>query len=212
MVGIGGAIAIPLGLLAGIYLAEFDRPRRLAQLLRGAVLVLSGVPSIIAGVFAYGALVATGIVGFSAIAGSVALAVLMLPIIARFSETALHQVPQEQRWAAIALGASPTQVIAGIALPAAAPGLISGIMLAIARALGETAPLLFTALNSDYWPQGLLQPTPTLSVLIYNYATSPFPDQQQLAWAAALVLVLAVLLLNSLVHWIVYGQDRRQKT
>jgi len=204
VVTIGSTIAFPTGILAAIYLAEFAQATPLTQGLRLATLVLSGLPSIIAGVFVYGLLVATGITGFSAIAGGVALAVLMLPIVTRFSEEAIRLVPQDLRWGAIALGASQSQVILGIVLPAAAPAILTGILLALSRAVGETAPLLFTALNSSFWPQGLWEPTPTLSVLIYHYATSPFAAQKELAWAAAFVLVFSVLITNLLSRFILF--------
>ncbi|MBF2035924.1 MAG: phosphate ABC transporter permease PstA [Leptolyngbyaceae cyanobacterium T60_A2020_046] len=202
VVGLASLITIPLGILAGLYLAELSPHHPIAQGLRLGVNVLSGVPSILAGVFAYGLLVVNGVVGFSAIAGAVALAVLMLPWVVRTTDDALRQVPDELRWAAASVGASPLQSLIHILLPAALPGITTGILLAIARAAGETAPLLFTALNSDFFPKNLVEPVATLSVLIYNFAIAPFPAQQDLAWAAALVLIAAILLLNLIARWL----------
>jgi phosphate transport system permease protein len=167
---------------------------------RFAAKVLTGFPSILAGVFAYGAVVLV-MGGFSAVAGAVALAILMLPTITLTSEDAIRMVPQKMKEASIGMGATGTQTIWMVLLPTAIPGIATGIMLAVARAAGETAPLLFTALFSNYWlfSDGgveLKQPTASLAVLIYNFAGVPFENQLQLAWAAALVLVLIVLITN----------------
>lgn len=200
MVGLAAALTIPFGILTAIYLARAEPESRLAQAVRFAAKVLTGFPSILAGVFAYGAVVlAMG--GFSAWAGSVALSILMLPTIVLTTEAALRMVPAKMRDAAIGMGATPTQLIWLVLLPTAAPGIITGIMLAIARAAGETAPLLFTALFSHYWlfsggHVDLHQPTASLAVLIYNFAGVPFENQVDLAWAAALVLVALVLIAN----------------
>jgi phosphate transport system permease protein len=203
VVSLSAAIALPLGLLAGLYIADVEGDRPFSDLIRLMANVLSGLPSILAGVFAYGALV-TNVTGFSAIAGSVALAIVMLPIVVRTTDEALRSVPEELRWAATSLGASSTQLILGILIPAARPGILTGMMLAIARAAGETAPLLFTALNSSLFPSGLLEPIPTLSVLIYNFAIAPFPAQQELAWAAALLLVSLVCVTSMLSRWVTH--------
>ncbi|WP_009546118.1 phosphate ABC transporter permease PstA [Crocosphaera subtropica] len=197
-VTIGAIISVPFGVLAAVYLSEFSRDNQVAKWVRFATNVLSGVPSIIAGVFAYGLLVATGIVGFSAIAGGVALAVLMLPTIVRTTDEALQIVPQDVRWAAFGIGAYNYQTVLKVVLPAAIPSILTGVTLAIARAAGETAPLIFTALYSNFWPspppKGFLEPIATLSVLVYNYAIVPFKPQQELAWAGSLILVLLVLI------------------
>jgi phosphate transport system permease protein len=195
-IGIATLIAVPFGVLAAVYLSEFSRGE-MARWIRFATNVLSGVPSIIAGVFAYGLLVAT-MGTFSAVAGGVALSVLMLPTIIRTTDEALQIVPQDIRWASVGIGASNYQTILRVVIPAAIPAILTGVTLAIARAAGETAPLIFTALNSPFWPQGLLKPTPSLSVLIYNFATVPFKGQQDLAWAASLILVFLVLLTSVL--------------
>lgn len=197
VVGISVIIAVPIGILAAIYLSEFSNGNKFATSIRFATNVLSGVPSIIAGIFAFGLLITSGIVGFSAVAGGVALAVLMLPTIIRTTDEALKIVPQEIRWAALGVGAYNYQTVIQIVLPAALPGIVTGVTLAIARAAGETAPLIFTALFSNFWPnispQGLVEPIATLSVLVYNFAILPFRPQQELAWAGSLILVLLVL-------------------
>lgn len=192
VVGIAAAISIPIGVLAAVYLSEFA-PKRVARWIRFATNVLSGVPSIIVGIFAYGAIVLrTG--GFSAFAGGFALAILMLPIVVRTTDEALQIVPQDVRWASVGVGASNFHTVLKIVLPAALPAIVTGTTLAIARAAGETAPLIFTALFTQFWPSGLFEPIPTLSVLIYNYATVPYENQKELAWAASLILVLMILL------------------
>ena len=201
IVGLATAIAVPLSVLAGIYVSEFCAQPRLRSSIRFAANVLSGVPSIMAGVFAYGLFVVTGLLGFSAVAGAIAIAILMLPILVRTTDTALQLVPEDLRWAAASIGLSPAQTVLRLVLPAALPGIATGILLAIARAAGETAPLLFTALNSTFFPTGLFAPTPTLSVLIYNFAIAPFEAQQELAWVGALILVLLVLATSILSRW-----------
>ena len=200
-VGIATGIAAPIGVLAAVYLSEFSGGSQIARGVRFATNVLAGVPSIIAGIFAFGFLVATGIVGFSAIAGGVALAVLMLPTIIRTTDEALQIVPQDIRWAAFGVGAYNYQTVLKIVLPAALPAILTGVTLGIARAAGETAPLIFTALYSNFWPKGLLEPIATLSVLVYNYAIVPFKPQQELAWAGSLILVLLVLITSILARW-----------
>lgn len=197
-VGIGSLIAIPIGIFAAIYLAEFSGNNKIAYWVRFTASVLSGVPSILIGVFIYGLLIATKIIGFSAIAGGTALSVLMLPTITKTTDEALQIVPQDLRWAALGIGAYNYQAVLGVILPAAAPTIVTGITLAIARAAGETAPLLFTALYSNFWasnlPEGLIEPIATLSVLIYNFSVVPFEPQKQLAWSASLILVFLVLI------------------
>jgi phosphate transport system permease protein len=204
---IASAISVPIGVLAAIYIAEFGPETRIAGAVRFAAKVLTGLPSILAGVFAFAIVViATG--KFSAPAGGVALALLMVPTIALTAEESIKRVPAKMREAAIGMGATPTQVVTRVILPTAIPGILTGVMLAVARAAGETAPLLFTALFSEYWmsntsPEFLpktvadfMKPTASLAVLIYNYSGSPFENQIELAWTAALVLVLIVLFIN----------------
>lgn len=192
VVAIAAVISIPIGVLAAVYLSEFA-PKRVARWIRFATNVLSGVPSIIVGIVAYGAIVLrTG--GFSAFAGGFALAILMLPIVVRTTDEALQIVPQDVRWASVGVGASNFHTVLKIVLPAALPAIVTGTTLAIARAAGETAPLIFTVLFSQFWPSGLFEPIPTVSILIYNYATVPYENQKELAWAASLILVLMILL------------------
>jgi phosphate transport system permease protein len=200
IVALAALISVPIGILSAIFLAQSKSDNRIASSVRFAGKVLTGFPSILAGVFAYGAVVtATG--GYSAIAGAVALSILMLPTILLTAEDAIRMVPSGMKKAAIGIGATDTQVVWMVLLPTAVPGILTGVMLAIARAAGETAPLLFTSLFSNYWliwhgHVKLMQPTASLAVLIYNFAGMPFANQVELAWAAALVLVLMVLTAN----------------
>jgi phosphate transport system permease protein len=193
-------ISVPIGPLSAIFLAQSKSDNRLASSVRFAAKVLTGFPSILAGVFAYGFVVmATG--GYSAIAGAVALSILMLPTILLTGEDAIRMVPSKMKEAAIGMGATDTQTVWMVLLPTAVPGILTGVMLAIARAAGETAPLLFTSLFSNYWllwngQVTLMRPTASLAVLIYNFSGMPFANQMELAWAAALVLVLMVLTAN----------------
>jgi phosphate transport system permease protein len=207
-VGVSSAIAIPFGVVAAIYLSEFGRDTKVAQWVNFFTNVLSGVPSIVIGAFAYAVIVlATG--GFSAFAGGFALAILMLPTIVRTATEALEAVPNEFRQAAIGLGATRIQTTMNVVLPAAVPAILTGVMLSIARAAGETAPVLFTAgAVGRYWNQGIWQPTPTMSRLVFNFATEPYKAQQELAWAGALVLVLLVLVTNILSRFIVTRKRR----
>jgi phosphate transport system permease protein len=199
MVGIAVLFTVPIGIMTAIYLAQ-NHHGKLAGVVRFAAKVLTGFPSILAGVFAYGAIVlATG--GYSALAGAIALSILMLPTIVLTSEDAIRMVPSRMKEASIGLGATSTQTVWMVLLPTAIPGILTGVMLAVARAAGETAPLLFTALFSNYWlwvhgHAQLMRPTASLAVLIYNFAGMPFDNQVELAWAAALVLVLLVLAAN----------------
>src|SRR5215831_11036170 len=199
MVGLAALISVPLGVFTGVFLAE-AKNSKLAEAVRFAAKVLTGFPSILAGVFAYGAIVlTTG--GYSAIAGGIALSILMLPTIILTSESAVAMVPARMKEASIGMGATGAQTVWMVLLPTAMPGILTGIMLAVARAAGETAPLLFTALFSNYWLAShgrlnLMQPTASMAVLIFNFAGTPFKNQVELAWAAALVLVVLVLIVN----------------
>jgi phosphate transport system permease protein len=189
---IGAIISVPFGILTAIYTIEFGLGNWISQFVRFCTNVLSGVPSIIAGLFAYGIVVLlTG--GFSAVAGGVALSVLMLPTIIRTTEEGLKSVPKDTRLAAVGVGATNFQTVIQIVLPASLPFIATGITLAIARAAGETAPLLFTCLFNQYDIKGLWEPTATLSVLIYNFAISPYKNQQQLAWVASLLILILIL-------------------
>jgi phosphate transport system permease protein len=196
VVGIATVLAMPLGFLSAVYLAEYGGDSKLASTVRFAGKVLTGMPSILAGVFAYALVVAT-MGSFSALAGGVAMGLLMVPIVMLTAEQALRMVPEKMKLAAFGMGCTQTQVVLRVVVPTAAPGILTGVMIALARAMGETAPLLFTALFSDYWFEGELgKPIASLAVLIYNFSGSPFENQVQLAWAASLVLVSLVLVLN----------------
>jgi phosphate transport system permease protein len=195
MVGVASFLSVPVGILGGVYLAEFGPETRTATAVRFSAKVLTGLPSILAGVFAY-ALVVTAMGKFSALAGGVALSILMLPIVMLTAEQAIRMVPQRMREAAIGMGCTPSQAVWKVILPAARPGLLTGVMLAVARAAGETAPLLFTAMFSDYWIHRLAEPTASLAVLIYDFSGQPYPNLIGFAWSASLVLVLIVLSLN----------------
>lgn len=189
---IGALISVPFGVLTAIYTVEFGQGNRLSQFVRFCTNVLSGVPSIIAGLFAYGVVVL--LMGtFSAIAGGVALSVLMMPIIIRTAEEGLKTIPREVRLGLVGIGATNFQGVFSVILPAALPFIATGVTLALARAAGETAPLLFTALFNQYDARGLREPIATLSVLIYNYAIAPYKNQNELAWAAALIVVVLIL-------------------
>ncbi|MBX7167666.1 MAG: phosphate ABC transporter permease PstA [Pirellulales bacterium] len=186
---------VPLGVMAGVFLAEFARHNRWGTYVRFACDVLMGTPSILVGVFVYTLLVVP-MKQFSASAGAAALAIIMLPIIARTTDDMLRLVPDALRESALALGAPRWKTTLDIVFRAAKGGLLTGIILAVARVSGETAPLLFTALNNSAWPTGLGGPTANLTVTIYNRAMSPFPDWQQMAWGASLLITAAVLCLN----------------
>ncbi len=195
MVSFAALISVPFGVLTGIFLSEYARDSQFIQVVRFGVNVLAGVPSIVIGVFAYGVVVAA-FGSFSAYAGGFALAILMLPIIVRTTEEALKLIPWELRLGSLGLGANRFNTIARVIVPAAIPGIITGVMLAVSRAAGETAPLLFTALFSQYWIESLNQPTASLAVLIFNYATTPYVDLQRKAWAASLLLLFLVLVIS----------------
>jgi len=206
MTAIATAVGVPIGLLAGIYLAEYGKRGRLAAVIRFNVNVLMGVPSIIIGLFVY-ALVVLPMGSFSGYAGAVALAVIMLPVVGRATEDMLILVPNDLRESALALGAPRWKVTLGVVFRAARRGLITGVLLAVARVSGETAPLLFTALNSPYWPENLGQPTSNLTVTIFNYAMSPYKDWQGIAWGASLVITVAVLVLTLGSRW--FARERK---
>ena len=197
MVGIASAISIPIGVLAASYLSYIGPHSRLTAAARFLSKVLTGFPSILAGVFGFAILVLT-FGTYSAVAGGVALAVLMLPTVILTADESMRTVPTRMKEAAVGIGCTPTQVVWKVLLPTALPGILTGIILGIARVAGESAPLLFTALFSNFWLSSLLEPTASLSILIYNFSSMPFPNQIELAWAASLVLVLMVLFFNIL--------------
>ncbi len=194
LVGLSCLFGIPPGVLAGVYLAEFGSTR-FGRAVRFSADVLAGVPSITVGLFIYAIVVVTT-KKFSALAGGMALAVLMLPTVTRTTEELLKLVPESLREAALGLGVPKWRATLRVMLRTAAPGIAVGIMLSVARVAGETAPLLFTAFNNRFWSESLIEPTASLPVNIYTYAVSPYEDWHNQAWAAALVLLLLVLLLN----------------
>jgi phosphate transport system permease protein len=200
VVAIGSVFSIPVGLFTGIFLAEFGQTSPIARFVRFIISILTGVPSIVVGIFAYG-LIVLATKGFSAIAGGFALATIMLPIIALTTEEALKLVPIDQRLASAALGGTRFQTTFRVVVTAAIPTITTGILLAVARAAGETAPLIFTALFSLDWSGGLFGPTASLPVLIYNLYNDPDPERNQLVWTTSIVLlglVLSVSLLSRL--------------
>ena len=205
---IASIISIPVGVGAGVYLAEYSKSGRFANFVRFGSNVLAGVPSIIAGVFIYAIIVSTKILFgsmFSGIAGGISLSILMLPTIIKTTDEALKLVPDNLRKAALGIGASKFTMISNITLPSAFTSISTGILLAIARAAGETAPLIFTALFSRYYITSiddLFYEMGSLSVLIYNFALEPYEAQNQLAWAASFILVVVLLSLNILSRWI----------
>ena len=198
LLAISSVIGLPLGICVGVYLSEIGRGR-FGNTVRFIVDTLTGIPSIVTGVFIYAILVLP-MKHFSAIAGGVALALIMVPIVARTTEEMLKLVPHSLREGALALGAPQWRVILGVVIPAAAPGIATGAMLAIARISGETAPLLFTAFGSRFFPTTLDQPIASLTVQIYNYAISPYDEWHAQAWAATLVLMTLVLGINIVVR------------
>ena len=200
-------IGVPLGLLAGIYLSEFSQKSKFAETVRFFTNIMMGTPSIIIGVFVYTLLVVpTG--HFSAYSGSIALAIMMLPVVARTTEDMLQLVPSALRESALALGTPRWKVTFSIIFRAAKTGLVTGVLLAIARVSGETAPLLFTALNSPYWFSGLNEPTANLTVTIFNYAMSPYEDWQQMAWGASLLISFGVLTITLFTRYILQRQEK----
>jgi len=193
IVGTAALIGIPIGFLAGVYLAEYD-DKRFASVVRYVADLLNGVPSIVVGILAW-TLVVMPMHTQSALAGSIALSFMLIPIVTRQTEQFLREVPLSLREGALALGASKWKMIATVAVPAGSKGILTGMILGVARISGESAPLLFTALNSQYWG-GLLEPTASLPVMIYKFAIAPYEDWNRQAWAAGLVLITMVLVAN----------------
>ena len=202
MVGIAAVLSVPFGILAAVFLAEIGPESKTAAAVRFCAKTLTGLPSILAGVFAYAAVVLlTGT--YSAPAGGIALALLMLPTVMLTAEEAMKMVPTRMKEAAIGMGCTRSQMVWRVVLPTALPSMLTGVMLAVARASGETAPLLFTALFSNFWifqdgTLAVMAPTASMAVLIYNFSGMPFENQIEMAWAAALILVLLVLAINIL--------------
>jgi phosphate transport system permease protein len=183
-----------------MFLSEFAGPK-VAASVRFAADILSGVPSIVVGVFTY-AIVVRPMHSYSALAAGIALAIIMIPVVARTAEEALRMVPNSMREAALALGITRWRAVMGVVIPGAMTGIITGVMLGVARIAGETAPLLFTALGSQFGFKGLLNPIGGLPLQIYNYALSPYPDWKAQAWAGAFLLIMLVLGISILVRWL----------
>jgi phosphate transport system permease protein len=199
LTGMATLIGTPLGVLAGTYLAEFGRYSRFASIIRFINDVLLSAPSIIIGVFVYEMVVVT--TGhFSGWAGSLALALIMIPVVVRTTEDMMRLVPDTLREAAAALGAPRWKIISTVVYRASLTGILTGVLLAVARISGETAPLLFTALNNQFWNTDLSSPMPNLPVVIFQFAMSPYDDWHHLAWAGALLITLSVLILNIVIR------------
>jgi phosphate transport system permease protein len=196
LVGLASVMGIPIGFIAGIYLSEFGGVT-FPFIIRYVADLLNGVPSIVVGIFAY-AIVVLPLKHFSAWAGSVALAVMLIPVVVRNTEQFLQGVPQSLREGALSLGASKWRTIVTVVVPASISGILTGIILGVARIAGETAPLIFTSFGNQFWSRGFNEPTSSLPVMIYNYAISPYDDWHRQAWAAGLVLLALVLVSNIL--------------
>lgn len=197
IVGVATLVSTPIGVLAGIYLAEFGQDRRVARWTRFVNDILLSAPSIVVGLFVYTVVVANAR-HFSGWAGSAALGLIAIPVVVRTTENMLRLVPASLREAAVALGAPMWKVILRVTLRAVRGGVITGVLLAVARISGETAPLLFTALNNQFWSADMNGPMANLPVVIFQFAMSPFEDWKSLAWAGALLITLAVLVINVL--------------
>jgi phosphate transport system permease protein len=194
-VGIGSAIGAPLGMMVGVYLSEVGKNSRFASIVRFVNDILLSAPSVLIGLFVYQIAVAP-FGGFSGIAGAIALALLAMPVVARTTEDILRLVPQAYRDGAIALGSRENEVVRKVILPAAFGGILTGILLAVARIAGETAPLIFTSLGNSNWSTDLTKPMASLPIAIYRYAGSPYEDWKALAWTGALLITVGVLALN----------------
>jgi phosphate transport system permease protein len=203
-------IGVPIGLLGGVYLAEFGG-RVVPFVVRYTADLLNGAPSIVIGIFAY-AIVVMPVRHFSTLAGGFALGIMMIPIVLRSTEEFLSSVPRSMREGALALGASKWKTISSVIVPAASRGILTAILLALARVAGETAPLLFTAFGNRFWSPGWGQPTASLPVMIYTYAVGPYDDWHRQAWAAGLVLLGLVLLTNIIVRTVLSGGASAQRS
>jgi phosphate transport system permease protein len=210
LIVIASIVAIPVGIIAGVYLSEYGKAR-FATLVRFTADVLNGVPSIVIGIFAYG-LAVLPVHRFSALAGGLALGFMMIPIITRTTEELLNLVPVTLREGALALGATRARAAFGVMVPAALPGILTGILLALARIAGETAPLLFTSFNNRYFSTRLDQPIASLTVQVFTYAISPYDDWHRQAWAGALVLVMFVFTFSVLARVVTRRLERMHRT
>ena len=207
LVGLASLFGVPLGIFTAIYLSEFGRGR-LANAVRSLVDLLTGVPTIIFGLFAW-VLIVVPQQTFSGFSGGVALAIIMIPIVARTTEDVLHLVPREQREASLALGATEARTILRVVIPAALSGIVTGIVLAMARVAGETAPLLMTAFGTTFRNTSIMEPMDALTLRVYNFTLSPYQLQVNQAYAGALVLILLILITSFTVRWFTGGFRRR---
>ena len=207
LVSLAMLVGVPIGFLGGVYLAEFGSST-MAFLIRYTTDLLNGVPSIVIGIFAY-TLIVLQQKHFSTLAGGLALGVMMIPIAVRSTEEFLRAVPASLREGAVALGASKTEAIITVVIPAAKNGILTGVLLNLARVAGETAPLLFTALGNRYWSEGWNQPTASLPVMIFTYAVSPYDDWHRQAWAGGFVLLMLVLGVNVIARTLLAGKSAR---
>lgn len=209
LIGLAALFAVPIGCICGIHLAEYPESK-FSSVVRFAADVLNGVPSIVIGIFAYGIAVLP-VKRFSAIAGGVALGLLMIPVVVRTTEELIRLVPASLREAALALGASRSRAVLTVIVPAALPGILTGILVATARVAGETAPLLFTAFNNRFWSTNITQPIASLTVQIFSYAISPYDDWHRQAWAGAFLLVMMILTLSIIARLAVRRIERMNR-
>jgi phosphate transport system permease protein len=210
LIGLASLFAVPVGVICGVHLAEYPGTR-FTSAVRFAADVLNGVPSIVIGIFAYG-LVVLPVKRFSAIAGGMALGLLMLPTVVRTTEELLRLVPASLREGALALGATRSRAVVTVILPAALPGILTGILVAVARVAGETAPLLFTAFNNRFWSTNIAQPMASLTVQVFTYAISPYDDWHRQAWAGAFLLVMMILTLSIIARLAVRRLERMNRS
>jgi phosphate transport system permease protein len=209
LIGIATVIAVPVGVVSGVFLSEYKRSR-LGAAVRFAADVLNGVPSIVIGIFAYTVAVVP-FKSYTALAGGLALGVMMLPLIVRTTEELLRLVPESFKEGALALGATRSRAVWTVILPAALPGIVTGILVALARVAGETAPLLFTSFNNQFFSTRLDQPIASLTVQVYTYANSPYEDWHRQAWAGATVLIAAILVFSLLARFVTRRLERMHR-
>ncbi len=209
LISIAAVFAVPVGGICGVHLAEYPSTK-FSSVVRFAADVLNGVPSIVVGIFAFG-IVVLPVKRFSALAGGVALGLLMIPIVVRTTEELLRLVPGGLREGALALGATRSRAVFSVIVPAALPGILTGILVALARVAGETAPLLFTALGNNFWSTKLTQPIASLTVQVYTYANSPYDDWHRQAWAGAFLLVMIILTLSIAARFAVRRLERMNR-
>jgi len=209
VLGLAAALAVPVGITSGVFLSEY-KGSRLGSAVRFAADVLNGVPSIVIGIFAYSVAVLP-FKRFTALSGGLALGVMMLPLIVRTTEELLRLVPESFREGALALGATRSRAVWTVILPAALPGILTGVLVALARVAGETAPLLFTSFNNRFWSTRLDQPIASLTVQVFTYAISPYEDWHRQAWAGATVLIAAILTFSLLARFVTRRLERMHR-